>query len=462
MNFKIRLTGEQQEKLFKYLYDDNSIEAVAFAVCGKFQNSSTYIFCAREIITIPTDQYLIRTNSAVKWKTEFLIPHLQKLSITKGTLVKFHSHPSGYLDFSTIDEKSDIELSSSIAGWLDDELAYASVIALPNRELKGRVRINGHFQTVSTIVAAGDAISVFADISNMIIHDEVDVRTIQTFGEGTVRILRKLSVAIVGCSGTGSIVVEQLARLGVGRMILVDPDIAKRINIPRILNSFQRHVNSKSKKVNLLKEAIDEMQLGTEVIALPLSIIDLEAMRIVAESDIIFGCTDSLESRNILNRIATYYTIPYFDMGIRIDADGHGGVSQISGAVHYLQPGKTSLMDRGVYTTEELQSEAMMRTNPDQYALLRKEGYVRGVKVDRPAVISVNMLTSALAVNEFLARIHNFREDENSNYAVWRFSLTQGRFINEPEPELMPSLSKYIGVGDNVPYLGLPAIISRN
>jgi hypothetical protein len=32
-----------------------------------------------------------------------------------------------------------------------------------------------------------------------------------------------------------------------------------------------------------------------------------------------------------------------------------------------------------------------------------KEGYLRGVEEDRPAVISVNMLFAALTVNDFLA-----------------------------------------------------------
>ena len=49
-------------------------------------------------------------------------------------------------------------------------------------------------------------------------------RHAQLFGSGTTRRLRELAVAVVGCSGTGSPVIEQLARLGVGRLVLVDPD----------------------------------------------------------------------------------------------------------------------------------------------------------------------------------------------------------------------------------------------
>ena len=46
-----------------------------------------------------------------------------------------------------------------------------------------------------------------------------------------------MSIAVVGCSGTGSPVIEQLARLGVGRLVLVDPDRVEEKNLNRIVNA---------------------------------------------------------------------------------------------------------------------------------------------------------------------------------------------------------------------------------
>ena len=54
---------------------------------------------------------------------------------------------------------------------------------------------------------------------------------------------------------------------------------------------------------------------------------------------VVFGCTDGAEARHILSRLATFYSMPCIDVGVRRDTDGHGGISGISGAVHYLQPG---------------------------------------------------------------------------------------------------------------------------
>ena len=47
-----------------------------------------------------------------------------------------------------------------------------------------------------------------------------------------------------------------------------------------------------------------------------------KAVTEVAGCDILFGCTDGAEARHVLNRLATFYSIPYFDVGIRLDADG--------------------------------------------------------------------------------------------------------------------------------------------
>ena len=103
-----------------------------------------------------------------------------------------------------------------------------------------------------------------------------------------------------------------------------------------------------------------------------------------------------------MNRLATFYLQPYFDVGIKIEADGVGGVEQVCGTVHYLQPGKSSLLSRGTYTMEQVRAAGLCRTNPAAYATELHSKYLVGVQEERPAVMSVNMQFASLAVNEFL------------------------------------------------------------
>ncbi len=90
---------------------------------------------------------------------------------------------------------------------------------------------------------------------------------------------------------------------------------------------------------------------------------------------------------------ASYYLIPYIDTGVRIDADGADNVTHVSGAARMLQPGGSSLFSRGVYSSDDLTAAFTRRTNATRFEELRKQGEncINNVRVDQPAVVSVNM-----------------------------------------------------------------------
>ena len=170
---------------------------------------------------------------------------------------------------------------------------------------------------------------------------------------------------------------------------------------------------------------------------------------------------DSIEGRHILNRLATFYLLPYFDLGVKLEADGKGNVDYVGGVVHYVQPGRSSLLSRGVYSLNEVHAEGLKRTDPKAYAEQVKSKYITGVAEDRPAVVSVNTQIAAMAVNELLARVHPYRDDPNSEFAVHRMIINRGEFYREPEGTPCNLLLKYVGRGDTVPLLDLPALSEK-
>jgi hypothetical protein len=200
------------------------------------------------------------------------------------------------------------------------------------------------------------------------------------------------------------------------------------------------------------------MGLGQEVVPLALNLITSDAVRRVAECDIVFGCMDGVEGRHVLNRLATFYNLPYFDVGVRLDADGKGGIDGITGAVHYIQPGLSSLFSRGVYSMARVEAEEMRRTDPALYRRQAKEGYLRGVEEDRPAVISINMFFAALVVNEFLARLHPYRNQPNSAYAYIGGDLSEMQLYTGMEAAPCTVLQRHVGRGDVEPLLERPVL----
>jgi hypothetical protein len=85
-------------------------------------------------------------------------------------------------------------------------------------------------------------------------------------------------------------------------------------------------------------------------------------------------------------------------------------------------------------------------------------GTVNIAKESRLAVISVNMLFAALAVNEFLARLHPYRVDPNSMFSIHTFSFSHAIYEPRAEGEPCPTLTRHIGRGDKTPLLDLPIL----
>ena len=269
---------------------------------------------------------------------------------------------------------------------------------------------------------------------------------------------RMLSVAVVGCSGTGGPLIEMLARLGVGRLVLIDPDVVEMKNLNRIPNSRLEDAYLKRPKVEVMARAIAAMGLHTEVEIIQGDLASPETVKAVAGCDVAFGCMDSIEGRHLLNRLATFYLLPYFDLGVRLDADGNGGIENAAGTIHFIRPDGSTLKDRRVYTSEELEADGLRRTDPATYRERVRVGYIRGVREDRPAVISINTQVASAAVNELLARLHRYRLDGNDEFATVRLNFMDGRTYPEREPAASRMFFKYAGQGDVAPLLSMPSL----
>ena len=458
MRVKLRLTQKDHAALRDHLLPGDGLEAVAVALCGRRPSASRHCLTVRTVVPIPYDECKVRTPDCVTWSTQRLIPLLEEASRGDLAVLKIHSHPGGYPQFSSIDDESDADLFNSVFGWTDSAFPHASAVMLPGGRMFGRAALpDGSFQTLDSILVPGDDLHYWIPECG----DRVAAfaqRHAQLFGSGTTRRLREMSVAVIGCSGTGSPMIEQLARLGVGRLVLVDPDRVEEKNLNRILNARREDAYLKRPKVEVMARAIAAMGFGTEVEIIPQDLATPQAVRAVAECDVVFGCMDGVEGRHLLNRLAAYYVLPYFDVGVRLEADGLGGIREACGAVHYVRPDASALQDRKVYTPAQLKAAGLRRTDPNAYREQVQAGYIRGVDEDRPAVISINMQMASIAVNEFLARLHPYRLDDNADSAVIRTSFIQGTEYREPEGPSSGMFFAHIGKGDVRPLLSMPEL----
>lgn len=457
---RVAFSGKHHNALRAHLFPGDGKEAVAFALCGRARRADVELLLVREIVPVPHEQCLVRTEHRVTYPGTALEPIFQRALEAGLAIVKIHSHPTGFAAFSETDDVADTNLFASIFGWLGNQGPLASCIMLPGGFTIGRaMNEDGIGAALEQIRVAGDEFHYWGSAAEGTAVPEHGHRVAQAFGEATYLRMRSLKAGVVGCSGTGGITIEQLTRNGLGHLMPVDPDFVERKNLNRILNTTGNDADNRIKKTDVVVRAIAAMDLGTQVTPFACDLLNLEVLKELSTCDVIFGCMDSVDGRHLLNKLCSAYLIPYIDMGVRLDADGKGGIDNIWLNVHTLQPGGSSLKSRNVYNAADLEAAALYRRDPTEYARLRQRGYINGVDVDSPAVISVNMEAASAAMNEFLARLHPYRFKPNSAYAIRRICLSDPDASHiEGDGEPCQEFGRTVGVGDQKPFLGIMSL----
>jgi proteasome lid subunit RPN8/RPN11 len=462
----LTLSQDQHDHLRSFLYPGDGKEAVAILLCGRRAGDRRHRLVVQEIHGVPYDRCPERTAVKVTWQTDDIVPALDRAAAQSLSVIKVHSHPTGYGEFSRTDDESDGKLLPMVRGWVEADVPHGSAVMLPGGDMFGRVMdAAGKFEDLAAISVAGDELLFWYPNSGRGGIPDFAASHAQAFDEGTIERLQRLSVAVIGASGTGSPVIEQLMRLGVGELVIVDDDEVEYRNINRIINSTMTDATEKRLKVDVIGDAIERTGLGTKVIRLPLNLWNREVVQAVAQCDVVFGCMDTIDGRYLLNALSSYYIIPYFDIGVRLDAVRagiqRGRIREVCGTIHYLKPGRSSLMSRGLFTMQEVAAAGLRRNDPAAFTRQLEDGYIRGIVGHRPAVISVNMLAASLAVNEFLARLHPFREEPNATFASVIFSLASMEIITDPDEGICEILGAKVGLGDTKPLLGMIELAER-
>ena len=177
-------------------------------------------------------------------------------------------------------------------------------------------------------------------------------RTYETWGSSTQSSIERLHVAIVGLGSVGCVVAESMARIGVGNLTLVDPDRVEEHNLDRLL--FATRADIGRKKVDLARKAVlrSATAQGMNAVAVPLSIHNQSAYRMVLDCDVIFSCVDRPVARDVLNFIAIAHLIPVIDGGVAIESDiVNDRIFAAHWRTHIVSPYHQCLRCNGQYDT---------------------------------------------------------------------------------------------------------------
>lgn len=224
------------------------------------------------------------------------------------------------------------------------------------------------------------------------------LRQVLMFGIAGQRRLSELCVAIVGAGGGGSLLVQMLCHLGVGRVIVIDPDIISVSNLSRVVGATQRHLHDGLPKVSIA--AAMAAEIPGDTICTPIvgdiTYVD-DAMQILG-ADFAFLATDTAHARHAFNLITHQYLIPGIQVGAKVtpapDSDGIGTIHVMNRSVLL---GTGCLHCAGAIPAAELHRE--LQTEEERNA----QHYIHhGNDIDDPSVITLNSIATAHAATDFM------------------------------------------------------------
>ncbi len=321
-------------------------------------------------------------------------------AIECGSGVGFiHSHPdpSHPPSLSGVDRQTSIDWSRTLTPTIDRP--FLSLVWTPKGST-GWVFEPSDAETahsVERIEVVGGGSSIWVHPFESLERDaELDDRQTRALGTLSNARLRQMSIAVVGSGGTGSPVAEQLARMGIQKLTLVDPDVIDTAsNLRRVIGSHFGDLERKAPKAEVLGRHIKELDMVDDVEVLPMDVRTHLATQALLDSDLVIATTDTHSARSYINQLSYQYLLPVIDIGVKIGTSKTGVVSGMPAEVRVLLPDTGCLWCRGVLDADRIRAENL----PEEERRAQSyEGYIQGVDEPQPSVISLNFFASSFTL----------------------------------------------------------------
>lgn len=385
---------------------DDDVETMFVLGCRRVDVNGTSVLLVRSVHRVPDEAYLRRSFDSLRVDPSGWAPAIGRVDDDNCGVVFCHTHPGGVAELSERDVIADQEIGDTArerarANW------HGSIV-LAGRS--SQPAVTGRLWTgtdeprpIVRMRVVGRRLSIVE--AGVVLDREGHDRDIRAFGEAGARSLASLRVGVVGVGGTGSAVVEMLARLGVRNFVVVDPDDLERSNVSRVFGSGPTDVGDA--KVTVAAASIRRIAPDARVRSVKGSVVDRAATLELADRDVVFGCTDDHSGRLVLGRLPTWLLIPVIDCGVVIDSSD-GVLDSIAMRVTRISVGDACL-DCGAWVDKDIARSE--RLGAEERARLANEAYVPGLREPAPAVVAYTAMTAAMVVHELFDLCFSMRDE---------------------------------------------------
>lgn len=143
--------------------------------------------------------------------------------------------------------------------------------------------------------------------------------------------LAKASVFVAGCGGLGGYIIELLARLGVGKLTLLDGDTFEVTNLNRQLYALEDNLGQS--KAAAAMERIKRVNSLVQAVAIEEMMNSGNAQQLIQGHDLVIDALDSMKSRLELEAACEVKGIPMI----------HGAIAGFHGQFGLIRPGERLL-----------------------------------------------------------------------------------------------------------------------
>ena len=363
------------------------------------------VFLVHDVILIPDNQRLLDDDNEfeVGLNADDLLPIIN-IAIRNGDcIIEAHNHGGVKPRFSRTDRRE-------LGGFVEyihsslPQCPYAATV-WSNSTVYGEYFLpDGKTGVIKSITVVGDHLQ-------QIVSDEHDGDVIETtydrqlpfFTSKGQQQLANMRFGIVGCGGTGSHVIQHLAYLGGQNFVLIDHDLVEQTNLNRLVTATLTDIGAS--KVAVGERLIRSISSDATVSPVFEQLQTTAAMDALRGVDVIFGCVDNDGARLILNDMAKAYAIPYIDVSTGIEA-ANGNVAIAGGRVAVILPDGPCLMC--LDEIDQTEANYFLSSVEDQQQQIDR-GYIEGVNIPDPSVVSLNATIASIAINEFAVLMSGIR-----------------------------------------------------
>lgn len=424
----IRITAALFSRVRAHVENFTHGEEAGFLICAVSRLDGTDVLLAREWMPVPENA--LRRNSSgsvLSWSAQFNSSVIEKALAMGAAPVLVHSHGTPRPTCSKDDQAKERMLFGSVSRLVSP--APAGTLLLGEGAAEGSFWLEGrNCLTFRRLVILGNTIETWGTVRSQLLPTVPRGRLIRqsaAIGPKSDALLADARVVVIGISGGGSHVVQQLIHQGIGTLIPADDQLVDLSNLGRIVGATEADVDT-TPKAHLAYRTAAAVDPSITVIEIRERFPSDLAIRVMRSADIIVACVDTFQARESINAFSRRYMIPLLDIGIAIRSHGEQ-LATADGQLIASLPGHPCL--RCWFITDSMLAKERRERPP---------GYDQNNDaVGDPQIVSMNGTLASEACNCVLDLITGY-SDGRRGAKIWQYDGRTGTLTPADVPTSRP------------------------